>query len=280
MYYAAYIGNENRHTVREPLAVVSAGHMVTDKTSAEVSGPTRPNGFPDYQLIYIRKGAGHYLLENEDQTVTAGQVVIFRPHQPQIYRYYKAEKPEVFWVHFGGQEADALMERLLPKAGSVLPAPAETGIRIEKMITELQLQRSGFAIGAVSHLLGLLTDLSRREDSPSVAARIQRVCKQMADDPATPVSNKELAAACGMSVSGFSHRFKEYVGISPREYLLQQRLSAARYLLENTDLPIGEIADAVGFEDALYFSKFFKARTGMSPRDYKNHYTEPSLEMQ
>ena len=271
MYYAAYIGNEHRHHIKVPLAVVSAGHLRTDDTSPAVSGPTRPHGFPDYQLLYLRSGVGHYLIDGEERIVTAGNAILFRPHRPQIYRYYKEEGAEVFWVHFGGTAADALIENTFPRGETVFKAPPETVGSIKAMIDELQMCRNAFECSAAAHLLTLLTVLARREEPSSTTARIHAVCRRMADRPAAPYSNDELAAACGMSSSGFAHRFKETVGVAPREYLLQQRLSAARTLLENTALPIGEVAEAAGFEDALYFSKFFKSRTGMSPSVYRNY---------
>ncbi len=278
MYNAAYIGGDDRHFIRQPLAVVSAGHFIIDDKSAEVSGPTRPQGFPDYQLIYIRKGKGHFFFEDGEQTVGAGQVVLYSPHEPQIYRYFKEEGAEVFWLHFGGSEAASLLEELKLNAEKVFSLCAEGDIPllISELIAELQLQKPAFQAACRALLTAVLTRVCRcRHTLESSDAVIERACLKIAAGYAKNLTNQELADACNMSVSSFAHRFKEKIGVSPREFLLRRRLAAACFLLENTDTPIGNIAKDVGFEDALYFSKFFRSRTGQNPSDYRSYYNNP-----
>ncbi|MBQ8894347.1 MAG: AraC family transcriptional regulator [Clostridia bacterium] len=273
MQKSAYIGGEDRHNIRDRLEVVSAGHMVMDERSAAFSGPSRPKGFPDYQIIYIRKGLGHFYFETGEQRVTAGHAVLFLPHQPQIYRYFREDRPEVYWLHFGGTETAALLRELGLGEKQVLPLTAEGDLPrlAAELIIELQLQRPGFRTACRGLLLGILTRVSRSAESQTA---IRQVCLAMAADYAKPITNEALARECGMSLSTFAHLFKQETGVSPREYLLQQRLSAARFLLENSYQPIGQVAAAVGFRDALYFSKFFHTRTGMSPTEYRDHYTD------
>ena len=279
MYKSAYLGGEDRHNIHGRLEVVSAGHMVMDEGSSAVSGPTRPKGFPDYQLIYIRKGAGHFYFEDGEQRVTAGHAVLFLPHRPQVYRYYREDRPEVYWLHFGGSETAALLRELGLGEQRILALAAEGELPrlTAELITELQLQRNGFRTACRGLLLEILTRVSRSSESKTA---IRQACLTMANDYAKPITNESLAREYGMSLSGFAHLFKQETGISPREYLLQQRLSAACFLLENTDQSIGEIAANVGFVDALYFSKFFHTRTGMSPTEYRNHYTAFSEQKQ
>ena len=62
--------------------------------------------------------------------------------------------------------------------------------------------------------------------------------------------------------------FREAYGCLPLEYLLTLRIERAKKMLEQ-DISIKEIASAVGFQDALYFSKVFKRSTGCSPSEYR-----------
>ena len=84
----------------------------------------------------------------------------------------------------------------------------------------------------------------------------------------TEQSIAQIAAACGISESGFRARFRQAKGISPREYRLDAKLRKARYLLESTDLSVGQIAEALHFYDQAYFCKIFRQKTGCSPREY------------
>ncbi len=89
------------------------------------------------------------------------------------------------------------------------------------------------------------------------------------DDPYTL---EALAKEYNVSPSSLSHRFKEVTGMSVMEYLLSCRLAAAKNLLIETDLPIGEIVEQCGFSDSSNFSRTFKARTGLSPSAFRNLY--------
>jgi AraC-like DNA-binding protein len=55
------------------------------------------------------------------------------------------------------------------------------------------------------------------------------------------------------------------MGISPMQYVQHLRLEEAKRLLRSTDLPIAEIAEQVGFADALYFSRLIHRESGVSP---------------
>ncbi|MFR3482658.1 MAG: helix-turn-helix domain-containing protein [Clostridia bacterium] len=61
--------------------------------------------------------------------------------------------------------------------------------------------------------------------------------------------------------------------MTPYAYLLQQKLAAAQNLLQNTTLPVQEIARQLGYDDAHYFSNVFKAQFGVSPRAYRQSKT-------
>ena len=79
------------------------------------------------------------------------------------------------------------------------------------------------------------------------------------------LSVKELADACGVSVSCFRMRFREYTGLSPTEYRLEHLMGRARQLLLCGQYTVQEIAWQLGFSDPAYFSRLFRRKTGMSP---------------
>lgn len=57
--------------------------------------------------------------------------------------------------------------------------------------------------------------------------------------------------------------------ISPAQYILSLRMVNAQSLLENTDYKIGEIAEIVGYDNQLYFSRVFRKEYGVSPAQYR-----------
>ncbi|WP_235022752.1 GlxA family transcriptional regulator [Amycolatopsis alkalitolerans] len=84
-----------------------------------------------------------------------------------------------------------------------------------------------------------------------------------------PLSLRELAARDSMSVRTFTRRFREEVGISPLQWLTQQRLERARQLLEETDLAMDRIASDAGFGTAASLRQHFQSAVGVSPSTYR-----------
>ncbi|QHE71941.1 GlxA family transcriptional regulator [Rhodococcus sp. WAY2] len=84
-----------------------------------------------------------------------------------------------------------------------------------------------------------------------------------------PVSLRELAAQESMSVRTFTRKFRRETGMSPTRWLVEQRINRARELLENTDLPVDEVADASGFGTATSLRQHLGRTLGVSPTAYR-----------
>jgi transcriptional regulator GlxA family with amidase domain len=91
-----------------------------------------------------------------------------------------------------------------------------------------------------------------------------------------PLSLRNLAAQASMSVRTFTRRFRDETGISPAQWLAQQRVEYARQLLENTDLPIDRIAARAGFGTATSLRQHLHATLGISPSLYRNTFRGPA----
>ena len=83
--------------------------------------------------------------------------------------------------------------------------------------------------------------------------------------------NKELADIFGFVPAYLRDVFRSKYEKSPMEYLQELRLECARKMLaQELKLPVKEIARAVGFNDALYLSKVFRRKFGITPSEYRN----------
>lgn len=84
-----------------------------------------------------------------------------------------------------------------------------------------------------------------------------------------PISLRELAAQESMSVRTFTRRFREEVGVSPGQWLTQQRVERARHLLEGTDLSVDQVTREAGFGSPASLRQHFQAAVGVSPTAYR-----------
>ncbi|MFC0451604.1 GlxA family transcriptional regulator [Rhodococcus jostii] len=84
-----------------------------------------------------------------------------------------------------------------------------------------------------------------------------------------PLSLREMAAWESMSVRTFTRRFRAETGMSPTQWILEQRIIRARELLENTDLPVDDVAWAAGFGTATSLRQHLSRTVGVSPTAYR-----------
>ena len=78
-----------------------------------------------------------------------------------------------------------------------------------------------------------------------------------------------LAGVAGLSVHHFARQFKQSAGVTPHAYLTQKRIERAQEMLVQTDIPLAEIAFAVGFFDQGHLARHFRQRFGTTPREFR-----------
>ena len=92
------------------------------------------------------------------------------------------------------------------------------------------------------------------------------------------LSNRRLARQAGMSIATLYRMFQAHMQTTPAHYVTQVRVSKAGSLLEQSELNIDEIAEALGLPNRAYFSRVFKKTTSMSPAAFRKskaiHYAQ------
>ncbi|MCI8430185.1 MAG: AraC family transcriptional regulator [Lachnospiraceae bacterium] len=261
-----------------PLIVGSCGtyHLYTRPRL-----PThRPRGRLDFQILYIASGKAHFYFDKSetDTVVTAGQIVVYRPKEPQRYVYYGAEQTEVYWVHFTGNNVKNILRHYgITDSMRVISTGAsfEYTRLFKQMIQELQRCQSCYPELLTLLLLELLIQISRqigrehRKKDTYLDAEMELAIQFFNDHYHTEISIEKYAASRGMSVSWFIRSFRQYAHTTPMQYLVERRMTNAQVLLETTNYSIAEIGNLVGYDNPLYFSRIFKKQKGMSPSDYR-----------
>ncbi|MDJ0703007.1 MAG: AraC family transcriptional regulator [Leptolyngbyaceae cyanobacterium MO_188.B28] len=84
------------------------------------------------------------------------------------------------------------------------------------------------------------------------------------------ISLEAIAQQAGLSKYYFSQMFKQSIGVSPYQYVLQLRVEKAKTLLKQTQMSITDIALECGFANQSHLSRHFRMRMGVSPKMYRN----------
>ncbi|MEA5449533.1 AraC family transcriptional regulator [Leptolyngbya sp. CCNP1308] len=83
------------------------------------------------------------------------------------------------------------------------------------------------------------------------------------------LSLTELASVINISPTYFASLFKQAIGTSPHQYVIQQRVERAKMMLKRTDLAIADIALQVGFSSQSHLTQHFKRLTGLTPKQIR-----------
>lgn len=226
----------------------------------------RAAGRVDYQLIYIHKGAGHYYLHKKWENLSAGNILLFRPHEPQTYSYYFEEHPEIYWIHFTGNECKEIIQKY-NLHNCYIGEHSLLKTLFQEIIIELQIKKPYFEEMVLSNFLQILATIARShqqilsplENDFSINRLVIQLNQKYMDD----WNIESMAEYCKLSTGYFSHLFKKRMGSAPMKYLTELRIEKAKELIATNSMNLSDIAQMVGFTDSLYFSRVFK-------KDYRN----------
>lgn len=96
-----------------------------------------------------------------------------------------------------------------------------------------------------------------------------RILKHIEDNYSEQITLNHIAEFFHISYSYLSTCFSNFTGYGFNEYLNNIRVESAKKMLTDTDIPLADISEKVGYSDQSYFGKVFKKRTGMNPSAYR-----------
>lgn len=99
--------------------------------------------------------------------------------------------------------------------------------------------------------------------------QIQRLDRFIDQHLENPIRTPQLAAILNLSVSHFSHAFKQTVGVAPLTYVARRRIESAQRVMLESAFSLTDIALGHGFCDQSHFSRTFRRETGLSPKMWR-----------
>ena len=210
-----------------------------------------------------------FLVDGEWQLMEKGTVYIYRPHEKQCYRYKRGKGSLFCWIHFTGIGIPYLLQKLrLEKTVYNIGNTSGIVSIIKKMLTVCNASEPACEIMLSGMMAEILAYISQKVYIPDDG--IERVINAMTNDNKNELTNENYAKICGLSKYHFLRKFKARTGVTPHRYKISLIIEKAKDFLHNTDLEMSAIAEMLGFEDSLYFSRVFKKETGLTPKEFRS----------
>jgi AraC family transcriptional regulator of arabinose operon len=249
----------------------------------------RPHGGEHWLLIYVNDGTARFTGPSGVRQARPGDAVLYAPRETQDYGGPEEWVGHYYWVYFTprphwlkwlhwpqdhlGLRCVHLLEGTLREQFSrAMDQMVEVWYRPMEAASDLAMSFLESAL--------IWADVAK-SSSTSVPTdlRVVQAIEYLNSHLALPYAPHLLAKHCNISVSRLEHLFTLHTGNPLRRYLEQLRVQRARYLLQQSQLSIGEIAVAVGYNDPAYFTSRFCRSIGQTPSEFRRA-SRPSLGMQ
>ena len=246
-------------------------------------GPATRN---HYLFHYIISGTGTLMADNakgETQTysIKSGQGFLIFPGQITTYIADQNLPWEYVWIEFDGLRVKEALDLTELSVNTPVYHSHSKDLR-EQLMNEMlyivhHTKESPFHL--IGHLYLFLDYLTQSAKSKKLVQSskmsdyyIKEAINYIEQNFQNNITIEDIAAVCGINRSYFGKIFRNSIGRSPQEFLMNYRMVKATELLKLTSLSIAEIGSAVGYENQLHFSRAFKSIYGVSPREWRNQH--------
>ena len=253
-------------------------------TPAHSFGPAARN---HYLFHYILSGTGTLMADDskgvtQTYSIKSMQGFMIFPNQITTYVADKQLPWEYVWLEFDGLRVKSLLDTIGLSLDKPVYHARNKSLR-EDMANEM-LYISRHKDDSPFHLIGHLylfldyllrsaADEQLEHGSKLREFYIHEALTYIEHNFQNEITIEDIAGVCGLNRTYFGKIFKEALGKTPQEFLLNYRMLKAAELLKLTSLSIGDVGLAVGYANQMHFSRAFKNNYGISPREwrYQNH---------
>ena len=243
-------------------------------------GPAARN---HYLFHYAISGTGTLMAddssgETKTYSVKSMQGFMIFPDQITTYIADKNVPWEYIWIEFDGLRAKSIVDAAGLSPDNPVYKARSKELR-ENMMNEM-IYITENSNSSPFHLIGHLylfidylarsaAEIKIRQGSKLRDFYIHEALAFIEQNFQNDITVEDIAEVCGLNRSYFGKIFKEAVGKSPQDFLLNYRMVKAAELLKLTKLSVGDISNAVGYDNQLHFSRAFKNIYGVSPKNWR-----------
>ncbi|TSE07331.1 AraC family transcriptional regulator [Aquimarina algiphila] len=228
-----------------------------------------------YSFVWFTKGSGNNVIDFEDYEIKNNRLFLMQPKQVHNWSYSKGTNGFIIIL-------DSFFENILPvelinitcidlnKTTSNFFIPFLNNL-IQEWKNNDELSEK-IIMNGIRFLLYQLSRFSTKSTNiKSIKSKtLVQFSKLISNDISKNISVEQYANNLHITAEKLSELCKKYYEQSPKQIILNTKITEAKRLLYFTNLSIKEIAYATGFEDSSYFSRVFKQKTKYSPSKFKS----------
>lgn len=236
------------------------------------------------EICFLARGAQRYDVGDREYRLKGGDIFIAFPGEEHSSHGHPQERGTLFWMglqikrppqyflNLRPPDARELLLELRSLPRRLFPAVQGTRHCLEQLMVclcnEGLLKRQRASALLLNYVLGVI-EAAHASAAREPSNTMQDVLEFIADHITEVLRIEELAAVAHLSVSQFKARFRRELGTAPYEYVLRQKIDAARDDLMNSDVAVTDVAFRYGFPSSQHFATMFKRFTGKRPSDVR-----------
>lgn len=243
-------------------------------------GPAARN---HYIFHYVISGTGTLMADDrkgvtQTYQIKSGQGFMLFPRQINTYIANKELPWEYTWLEFDGLRAKEAVELagLSPDHPVYHDRSKDTAACMRDEMLYIARHSNEAPFHLIGHLYLFLDYFIRSASTMRLSQTnkiqdfyIKEALVYIEENFQNDISILDIAERCGLNRSYFGKVFKDALGKSPQEFLINYRMVKAAELLKLTQLSILDIGNAVGYPNQLHFSRAFKSIYGISPNNWR-----------
>lgn len=239
----------------------------------------KTHAHPFCEIMFVLSGEGEITVKERNYTVRHGDIIVYNPsveHSERatadagvefaffgISNFKIGELPTDFLIddltspvlHTGDEERYSLYFRSLVEE-----------ISSDQPYNELMVKYWARLI-----LIGVLRLANISEAKFVTNATFTRIHEYLTNHFSEISCMDQICETLGINKYYLSHVFKKYMGTPPMQYVTLRRITHAKRLLRETELPASAVAEACGYQDRVLFFKAFRKLENMTPGEFRRH---------
>ncbi|GIO59724.1 AraC family transcriptional regulator [Paenibacillus cineris] len=240
----------------------------------------------EYELFIQTRGTLYISCNEKKFALREGEFLLMPPRSHQYG--YQASDCSFYWLHFSARgetesiSADELEQACDPEVIAIpeygtLRSPNKLTVMLKQLQDSVRSYREQnlnnyLTTGVLCEIYNQMFFVQNQPAKPEKQQLYNDIVDYIKWYKEENLKVEHLAKHFGYNAKYLTGLFSSIAGISLKQYIMQEKMEAAKFLLTDTNRKITEIANQLGFSNSHSFMKAFKKKTGLTPSEYRNTY--------